>query len=61
MSRHSFGSKFLQEISHRYFNFLFELPSLKMFLICSHLLSIFNLVTLEKLLFKSVWGIDEIY
>ena len=33
---------------------MFEFWSLKMFLICSYLLSILNLVTLEKLLLKSI-------
>ena len=39
---------FTRNINHRYFNFLFEPPSLKMPLICSYLLSIFTLTTLEK-------------
>ena len=39
-----------QFISHRYFIFfVFELPSLKMFKICSYLFHIFNLVVLIKL------------
>ena len=48
MSHHSFVSKFLQEISIIITCFLFELATLKMPLICSYLLSIFSLVTLEK-------------
>ena len=39
---------FKRNISHRYFNFLFELPNLKTSLICSYILSIYSLVTLEK-------------
>ena len=39
---------FTRNINHRYFNFLFEPLSLKMPLICSYLLSIFTLTTLEK-------------
>ena len=50
--------KFTRNINHRYFNFLLELPTLKMSLICSYLhclLPSFNLATLKKmLLLKSV-------
>ena len=49
MSHYFFVKKnFKGYINHRYFNFLFELPSLKMSLIFSYLSSIKSLVTLEK-------------
>ena len=52
---------FTRNINHCYFNFLYELPSFKMFLVCSYLLPIFNLVTLEMFLLKRVWESNEIY
>ena len=49
MSRHSFGGKFLQEISVIVILiFCLNFPSLKVFLICSYLFSIFNLVPLRN-------------
>ena len=62
MSRDSFGSKFLLETSLIIILiFCLNFSASKMFLICSHLLSIFNLLTFEKLLLKSAKGINEVY
>ena len=63
MSRHSFGSKFLQETSIIVILIFFlNFPALGMSLICPYLISIFNhLLALEKFLLKRVWEINEIY
>ena len=47
--------KILTKISHRCFDFLFELSSFKMFLICYYLLPIFRLATLEKFVLIKKW------
>ena len=62
MLRHSVVSKFTRNINHCYFNFLFELLSLKMSLIWSYLLSSFSFVTIEDVLIKKVYSvINKIY
>ena len=50
-----------RNINHRYVNFLFELLTLKMSLICSYLLPIFSLVTPEKFVLKVYDRINKIF